>query len=107
MPGIVITGLYRLSNGSVSVPLRSDGSTQIPLWSEDASSYICLAFSPVGSRWAEEDERAHKTFTSEGLHVFWVRPTTGEIKQIPAQITDTRDRAFLFWSGHTDRTGSD
>jgi dipeptidyl aminopeptidase/acylaminoacyl peptidase len=105
MPGIVITGLYRLSNGNVSVPLRSAGSTQIPLWSEDASSYICLAFSPVGSRWAEEDERAHKTFTSEGLRVFWVRPTTGEIKQIPAQITDTRDRAFLFWNDATRTVG--
>jgi len=105
MPGIVITGLYRLSDGSVSIPLRTAGSTQTPFWSADSQSYISLAFSPVGSNWAKEDERTHTTFTTEGLHLFWVHTQTGEVERIPATISDTRDPAVLFWNDLTHTVG--
>lgn len=105
MPGIVITGLYHLLDGKVSVPLRSAGSTQTPVWSEDGTAYICFAYSPVDSRWVSEDERTHKTFTSGGHHMFWVRPSTGTVELIPAQIADTRDRALLFWNSATHTVG--
>ena len=105
MPGIVITGLYRLSDRSVSIPLRTAGSTQTPFWSVDSQSYISLAFSSVGSRWIKEDERTHTTFTTEGLHLFWVHTQTGEVERIPATINDTRDPAVLFWNGLTNTVG--
>jgi dipeptidyl aminopeptidase/acylaminoacyl peptidase len=105
MPGVVMTGLYHLSDGKISVPLRSADSTQTPVWSEDGSSYICFAYSPVGSNWAKEDERTHKIFNDEGLHMFWVRPAAGDVQQIPAKISDTRDQAFLFWDNDTHTVG--
>jgi dipeptidyl aminopeptidase/acylaminoacyl peptidase len=105
MPGIVITGLYHLSDGSVSIPLRTAGSTQTPLWSADSHSYITLAFSPLGSRWIEEDRRTHTTFSTEGLHLFWVQAQTGEVERIPAAVSDTRDPAVLFWDDATQTVG--
>jgi dipeptidyl aminopeptidase/acylaminoacyl peptidase len=105
IPGIVITALYHLSNDSATVPLRSAGATQVPLWNDDGMSYITFAFSPVGSSWAKEDERAHKTFTSAGSHMFWVRPSTADVELIPAQVSDTRDRALLFWNDLTHTIG--
>src|SRR5258708_33692963 len=44
MPGIVITALYRFSDGTATVPLRSAGASQVPVWSTDGSSYIKVAF---------------------------------------------------------------
>ena len=105
LPGIVVTALYHLSDGATTVPLRSASSTQTPMWSDDGSSFITFAYSPVGSNWAKDDERAHKTLTSAGLHMFWVRPLTGEVELIQAQISDTRDRALLFWNNSTHSVG--
>jgi dipeptidyl aminopeptidase/acylaminoacyl peptidase len=105
LPGIVVTALYHLSDGAATVPLRSAGSTQTPIWSDDGSSYITFADSPVGSSQAKDDQRAHKTLTSAGLHMFWVQPLTGEVELIPAQISDTRDRAVLFWNNSTHSVG--
>lgn len=105
MPGIVITGLYRLSDGSISIPLRTAGSAQTPFWSADSQSYITLAFSPLGSRWIKEDERTHTTFTTEGLHLFWVDTQTGKVERIPATISDTRDPVVLFWNDTTHTVG--
>jgi dipeptidyl aminopeptidase/acylaminoacyl peptidase len=103
--GIVITALYRLSDGISTVPFRTAGAWQTPIWSDDGRSYITLAFSPVGSSWARDDERAHKTFTSEGAHMFWVRPSTGDAQLIPAHVADTRDRALLSWNCEAHTVG--
>lgn len=105
MPGIVITALYHLSGGTTTVPVRSAGAGQTPVWSDDGSSYITFAFSPVGSSWAINDERANRIFTSAASHMFWVRPSTGDVDLIPAQVSDTRDRALLFWKSDTHTVG--
>jgi dipeptidyl aminopeptidase/acylaminoacyl peptidase len=105
LPGIIVTALYDLSNGSVKIPLRAAQPTQVPVWSDDSSSYIAFSHSPVGSKWAEDDERAGDILNNASLHMFLVRPSSREVEMIPALIADTRDRALLFWNNATRTAG--
>ncbi len=104
LPGIVIAALYKFSNQSTTIPLPSVNPTTAA-WSDDSSSYISLALAPKGSEWAQEDELAHRSLTSAGEHMFWVRPSTHEVELIPAHVSDTRDPALLFWESATRAVG--
>jgi hypothetical protein len=37
--------------------------------------------------------------------MFWVQPSSGEVEMIPAQISDTRDRAIVFWDNAAHTVG--
>jgi dipeptidyl aminopeptidase/acylaminoacyl peptidase len=107
-PGATITVLYHVESRTTTMPFKTTGSWLTPVWSPDGKSYMMLAWSPVGSKWIEEDERDNLVLTDGGIHLFWIEPETERIEIAARVLADIHDQPVLSWVSNSSvmvRTG--
>jgi len=98
LPGALITVLYDVESDTTTMPIKTPGSQITPTWSPDAKSYMMMAYSPVGSKEATEDEHLNLIGTDAAMHLFWIDPNSKRVEMVAGTLPEIHDQPVLSWS---------
>ncbi|HUD55255.1 MAG TPA: prolyl oligopeptidase family serine peptidase [Terracidiphilus sp.] len=89
-----------IEGGRTSLGFRNLYPDSEPLWSRDSQSFLMNAHSPVGSAWAQEDIRDHRT-SGLDANLFWVEVDSGKVQEVFRHVPD-HHQGPLFWTKDGD-----
>ncbi|MBB6144387.1 dipeptidyl aminopeptidase/acylaminoacyl peptidase [Silvibacterium bohemicum] len=73
--------LYDIDTAATSLAINSLYPASTPLWSNNSRSFLVNSPSPIGSRWQEQDIRAHRTSGADA-NLFAVDVESGEVEEV-------------------------
>lgn len=92
----IVTVMYDMSSGRITVPLKSIYAGTIPFWSRDSKAFVMAAPAPIDSIWEKRDIR-EKRIAGLDANLYWINVETGEVEEIMDRIPN-HHQSPLAWT---------
>jgi dipeptidyl aminopeptidase/acylaminoacyl peptidase len=92
---VTVMILTNLATGDTTIPLESNFTGSVPLWSPDSRSFVVEARSPAGSQWERDDIR-NGLGVANAHHLFWVDVFTRRVQLVASHVANGVEQPLLW-----------